>query len=108
MLEKLISKEKVMSLPASGWKNKKRTSDRDCNCGSWKNHWINFSNQDWPASCSVSGCNSKATLGAHILHSNVNGERIAPMCDSCNMTSGNFSFKDGTSLSHANASAECG
>ena len=37
----------------SGWKNKVGTADRACKCGSWKNHWIKFSDKAWPAKCSV-------------------------------------------------------
>ena len=96
-----------MSLPGSGWSNKKGTSDRSCNCGSWKQHWINYANKEWPSSCRVSGCNSSATLGAHVYHPDVSGERIAPMCDSCNALSGTFSFIGSTTLPSANKGETC-
>ncbi len=94
--------------PCSGWKNKAGTGTRSCACGSWKNHWIKFSGKTWPAKCSVSGCSNEPTLGAHVYNSNVNGEKIVPMCDSCNKLSGEFSLRDGTILVSANQSETCG
>lgn len=29
-----------MGLTCKGWKNKNGTSERNCKCGSWKDHWI--------------------------------------------------------------------
>lgn len=94
--------------PCSGWKNKAGTGNRSCICGSWKNHWINFSDEPWPEKCSVSGCSNKATLGAHVYNPNVTGEHIVPMCDSCNKRIYSFSLKDGITLISANQSETCG
>lgn len=96
-----------MTLPCKGWKNKVGTSDRSCTCGSWKQHWKNISGEEWPTFCSVDGCYNKATLGAHIYNSNASGEWIAPMCDSCNKLSGEFSLKRETTLVPANQSKTC-
>ena len=84
-----------MSITAMGWKNKKGTSNRSCKCGSWKQHWINNSGKAWPDKCSISGCDNKATLGAHIfnINCNVSGEYIVPACDSCNKLDGEFNLK---------------
>lgn len=97
-----------MDLPANGWKNKNGTANRSCSCGSWKQHWINFSGEDWPIFCSVSGCFNFATLGAHVINSAVSGEKIAPMCESCNKLTTEFSLKDKTPLVPANVSVTCG
>jgi hypothetical protein len=97
-----------MSLPASGWANKSGTTPRSCNCGSWKDHWIKFAKKPWPDSCSVSGCSSKPTLGAHIFNPAVTGERIAPMCDSCNKITVTFTLKGSITLPSANVSKTCG
>lgn len=43
----------MMSITCNGWKNKVGTQDRECKCGSWKQHWINFSGKKWPEKCSV-------------------------------------------------------
>lgn len=70
-----------MGVTAIGWKNKKGTSTRYCSCGSWKQHWINNTNESWPNKCSVDGCNNTAILGAHVINSNVEVEYIIPVVD---------------------------
>ena len=89
------------------WKNKIGTSERNCKCGSWKQHWINFSGQKWPASCSVTGCYNTPTLGAHIYNNAVSGEKIVPMCDICNKLTGSFGLKGGVALVSANKEETC-
>lgn len=97
-----------MSITATGWSNKSGTSDRSCNCGTWQQHWLNYSKKSWPDSCSVKECTDSPTLGAHIYNPDVTGERIAPMCSSCNGLSGTFSLKGGVNLPSANKSETCG
>ena len=96
-----------MELTANNWKNKGGTGDRDCACGSWKQHWINNSSSSWPSKCSISGCNNNATLGAHVINSSVSGERIIPACDSCNKLDDEFNLKGGVSLVSANKTKTC-
>ena len=96
-----------MKLPANGWKNKNGTGNRSCRCGSWKNHWLNFSGTAWPNECSVYKCHNSADLGAHICNSKVSGERIIPMCLSCNRRTDTFSLKEGVTLVSANKSETC-
>jgi len=97
-----------MSITASGWSNKTGTVDRSCNCGSWKQHWIKYAAKPWPANCSVKGCSNSPTLGAHVQNPNVDGERIVPICDSCNGLSGTFDLKGEITLPSANKSKTCG
>lgn len=94
-------------ITATGWKNKKGTGERSCKCGSWKQHWINGSGELWPENCSVSGCNNAATLGAHIINSDVSGEYIIPACDSCNRLSSEFNLKGSITLVSANKQKTC-
>ena len=96
-----------MAIISKGWKNKKGTGERSCKCGSWKQHWLNFSNKDWPDTCSIYGCNNSATLGAHIFNSKVSDEYIVPACDSCNKMDIEFNLKGGTTLVHANKAKTC-
>ena len=96
-----------MSITASNWKNKAGTADRNCKCGSWKQHWINYSGKVWPDSCSVKGCYNPAALGAHVINAEVSGEKIIPMCDSCNKLKGTFDLKGGVTLVNANRSETC-
>lgn len=97
-----------MSLTAFNWKNKGGTGKRTCKCGSWKNHWLKFSKKPWPSQCSVYGCTNPPTLGAHIINTNVIGEKIVPMCESCNKLSGVFDLKGGITLVEANVANTCG
>ena len=96
-----------MGFTANRWKNKKGTSDRECNCGSWKQHWINYSGKSWPKTCSISSCTNDATLGAHIYNKNVEGEKIVPACNSCNQIDSEFSLTGGITLVPANKSDTC-
>lgn len=92
-----------------GWKNKGGTGERFCKCGSWKQHWINFSGKTWPDECSVSGCSNTATLGAHIYNpsSSDTSEYIVPVCNSCNKRTDEFSLESGTILVSANKQKTC-
>lgn len=96
-----------MGITATNWKNKKGTANRDCKCGTWKQHWINNSGKTWPSTCSVSECSSSATLGGHIIHSDISGEKIIPMCDSCNKLIDIFNLKVGITVVSANKSQTC-
>ena len=93
--------------PLSGWSNKGGTATRACSCQTWKQHWINFADQRWPAQCSVATCPNAPTLGAHVYHPEVRGEQIAPMCARCNMQSGKFSLKPGVCRVSANQAETC-
>ena len=94
-------------LTASGWANKGGTAGRHCKCGTWKAHWLSGTSKSWPDKCSVSGCTSKPTLGAHIYNPNVTGERIAPFCDGCNKLAGKFNLNGGVTLVTANKHKSC-
>ena len=96
-----------MGITTNGWSNKGGTGDRGCACGTWKMHWITFSGESWPATCSVSGCSEKPSLGGHIINPNVSGEKIAPLCDSCNKLSKSFTLKAGVTLVSANKAETC-
>lgn len=98
----------MMDITATGWKNKGGTSVRSCKCGSWAQHWVKYANKPWPATCSVLGCNNRATLGAHIINSGVTGEKIVPMCDACNGRTDSFTIKGGVTLPSANTAETCG
>ena len=99
-----------MDLPTDGWENKAGTSRRStCKCGSWKQHWINFSEEEWPDNCVVSGCYNSAEHGAHVINLAVSGkEYIIPACETCNNRSDAFSIKGGITLVSANRAETCG
>jgi hypothetical protein len=81
-----------MYFPLSGWKNKNGTSERSCNCGSWKNHWINNSGSAWPTFCSASDCMQRAEVGAHVINYSFKDEWIIPLCYACNQRTDVFSI----------------
>lgn len=97
-----------MSIPTTGWSNKNGTGVRACRCGTWAQHWVRFSGKSWPAACSVQSCSNKPTLGGHVINSSVAGERVVPLCDSCNKLSGTFTLKGGVSVPSANRANTCG
>lgn len=96
-----------MSLVILPWKNKGGTGERNCKCGSWKRHWLNFSGQKWPKECSVKGCNNEPTLGAHVISYTKKGERIVPMCAACNKRTDSFALKKNAVDVSANRSETC-
>ncbi len=97
-----------MNIPTSGWSNQEGTAHRACRCGSWKEHWVKFAKRPWPKSCSVEGCSRAPTLGAHVFHPMVGGEKIVPMCDRCSDLVGPFTLKPGISLPSAIPAHTCG
>ncbi len=99
-----------MSVSNNGWSNKRGTSDRLCKCGSWANHWVKFNSakQSWPKQCAVEGCSSQPDVGGHVIHPDAKGERIVPLCNSCNGLSSKFNLKPGTQIPSANVTNTCG
>jgi hypothetical protein len=98
----------ILPMNMNDWANKRGTSMRTCSCGTWLDHWMNFSEEAWPARCSVYGCSNEPTLGAHIYHLEVSGEMIVPMCISCNNNQEFFDLKSEVVLVPANRSSTCG
>lgn len=96
-----------MTLTADNWKNKRGTKERDCRCGSWKQHWINMSGEAWPSLCCVAGCTNPASVGGHIINPDVSGEYIVPMCESHNGVDCSFDLKGDITLVSANKSRTC-
>jgi hypothetical protein len=81
------------TLPTKGsvtMKNLNGTSDKNCTCGSWLNHWKTFTKASSTPKCHVAGCNSSAEVGAHVILPKLDNESlrkqnyIAPMCKSHN------------------------
>jgi hypothetical protein len=101
----------MADLPDTGWKNKGGTADRSCKCGSWKQHWLNFSGQPWPEKCSVDGCDKKAEDGGHLYNSlsDSMAEVIVPLCKDCNNPENRavMALKPGVVKVPANQSETC-
>ncbi|MCK7511822.1 MAG: hypothetical protein MZV70_52425 [Desulfobacterales bacterium] len=58
------------------------TSQKICKCGSWLNHWVNYSGQPVPSYCPEKSCTEKELVGAHVQQesSDDNDWYIYPLC----------------------------
>jgi hypothetical protein len=88
-------------------KNVNGTSKRSCSCGSWLNHWRNFSEKRVYV-CKAEGCSNTDIVGAHVTSCNslTRTEWIVPLCRAHNQVNSNtcFDLKDETILVSANKS----
>lgn len=85
------------------------TSDNDCKCGSWKNHWINYGGKSWPKYCSEKSCLSAPEVGAHVQKASGSADwYIIPLCKAHNKTSKELEVSDSTTLVSANRGKTCG
>jgi len=51
-----------------------------CPCGSWLDHWKNYTGFDNPA-CAVGGCEKRANVGGHVLKAGGDmTQYIIPLC----------------------------
>lgn len=69
-------------------KNLNGTSDRDCKCSSWLEHWrksagSGFANRKI---CANQNCKNNATVGGHVIKANsiIQRHYIVPLCYTCN------------------------
>lgn len=87
------------------------TSDNTCNCGSWLNHWKNFSRQSIPKYCPEESCVQKPGVGAHVQRDDSSDARwyIVPLCKTHNGETGkSLTISDSVTLVSANVSDTCG
>lgn len=87
------------------------TSQNTCKCGTWLEHWKNFSNQSLPSHCVEKSCYQKPMVGAHVQKDNSsdNNWYIIPLCNSHNNETGkSLDIMDGTVLVSANVAETCG
>lgn len=94
-------------------RNATGTSEFNCNCGSWLNHWEEFSHIKYPK-CSINQCDEHAEHGAHVTRPKAKYEKykthlyIIPMCRTHNLMHGKmFRVKIGTIFVWANKSETC-
>lgn len=89
-------------------KNINGTSSRSCNCGTWIEHWRNFSGQT-ATICRAKGCSNKDIVGAHVKKCNSvdENEYIVPFCRFHNSQSECIEINDGTVLTPANKNKTC-
>ncbi len=85
------------------------TTDTTCKCGSWLQHWKNFSVQSLPRYCPVEGCYQKDLVGAHVqlAYSIVRRWFIIPLCSLHNASKKDLDVSDTVQLVSANKSETC-
>lgn len=91
-------------------KNINGTSQNTCKCGSWLEHWKNFSGQSYTY-CPVEGCLKKIEVGAHVQKDSTTDRKwyIVPFCKTHNAeTGGSLEISDNITLVSANVSETCG
>jgi len=91
-------------------KNINGTSELDCTCGSWLEHWKNFSGADLSTYCYEKSCIKAPTLGAHVKKDSSTDTAwyIVPLCDSHNKKSESLELVDSAVLVSASVSHTCG
>ena len=94
-------------------RNQNGTSDRSCYCGSWIDHWKNYTGSENAAVCVVAGCMKQPTIGAHVEFAKVEKQKgfsyIAPMCvEHNNARGGEFLSRPGIRLARGNVVETCG
>lgn len=82
------------------------TSDNDCKCGSWIQHWENFSGAT-VMFCSEKNCTNTDLLGAHVQKMYSNDWYIIPLCQKHNKTADELEIVDSTIFVSANRSKTC-
>lgn len=89
-------------------KNINGTSDNNCRCGSWLQHWRNYSGQT-ATICRAKGCSRSDIKGAHVQKdvNYDNGWYIVPFCSLHNKSTEKVELVDGTNLVSANKSLTC-
>lgn len=89
-------------------KNINGTSQTTCVCGSWLNHWGNFSGQT-VTYCPASGCLNTDMVGAHVQKANSSDEKwyIYPLCNAHNQSTATLEVSDSYKLVSANKKETC-
>jgi hypothetical protein len=86
------------------------TSDTKCKCGSWLDHWKNFSRQALPSSCPAKSCNQKPEVGAHVQKDSSTDRSwyIIPLCSTHNAQTGkSVDVSDSVAFVSANKTQTC-
>jgi len=104
-----FKKSSTLKLTKMKVKNINGTSQRSCRCGSWLQHWHNYSGQT-ATICRALGCGNPVSAGAHVQKDVLYDSSwyIVPFCASHNHSSGSIEIVAGTVLVSANKSQTCG
>jgi hypothetical protein len=84
------------------------TTDTNCKCGSWLQHWKNFSGVRLGEHCYEKTCLEKPEVGAHGQKENDNSWYIIPLCTKYNNRRGeSIELINGAVLVSANKQETC-
>ena len=89
--------------------NLKATSDLECSCGAWIDHWKKFSGE-MIARCAVISCNKATNIdGAHVMKIGASDRKtyICPLCREHNKSNDTLEIPDSFKLVSANKSETC-
>ena len=91
-------------------KNIQGTSTHTCACGSWLQHWANFSGKPVPKQCVASGCSKPASVGGHVQLVGATDRHwfIIPICTDHNAQADSYHIRGTTIVVPANVSETCG
>lgn len=90
-------------------RNIEGTSENVCKCGSWLDHWKNFSRQSLSAYCAERSCTKMPEVGAHVQKdTSDNSWYIVPLCKDHNRKTASLEIVDSVALVPANVSITCG
>src|SRR5438477_28360 len=100
-----VSKDKAMKVT-----NINGTADNICHCGSWLEHWKNFSGQALSNHCAEIYCMNKPEVGAHVQKDDPTDKNwyIVPFCKGHNgETEKALTISDTVKLVSANVCETC-
>jgi len=86
------------------------TSQSNCKCGNWLDHWKNFSGQSLPALCPVKTCINEPEVGAHVQKDSSTDKAwyIVPLCKTHNAQTGkSLELLDSVEFASPNVAATC-
>jgi hypothetical protein len=87
------------------------TTDSDCKCGSWLEHWKKFGGQRLPMNCPERSCRNQPEAGAHVQLEGSTDSKwyIIPLCNAHGAETGKtLEVSDGMELASANVDETCG
>ena len=84
-------------------------STTTCICGSWLNHWKNFSMRPLPHYCSAVGCFRTDLVGTHVqfAYTRIRTWLIIPLCNLHNASKTDLDVSDTVQFVQANKSETC-
>lgn len=86
------------------------TRENTCKCGSWLDHWKNYSRQSLPSYCPEAECREKPEVGAHVQKNGSTDKSwyIVPLCKTHNGETGKSLEVGSVELVSANVNETCG